>query len=85
MTRRYRGCSGISNVVAGELLDAQLRTQASLAPGAAEDLAPHRRAVAAVEQRQFHLLLRRGARQQVEALEHEGEEEKRQPRALVAR
>ena len=40
--------------------------------------------LAAVEQRQLHVLLRRGARQQVEALEHEAEVPAPQPRALVA-
>ena len=47
--------------------------------------APHGGALAAVEQRQLDVLLRRGARQQVEALEHEAEVAPAQPRALVAR
>ena len=43
------------------------------------------RALAAVEQRQLDVLLRRGARQQVEALEDEAEVAPAQARALVAR
>jgi hypothetical protein len=40
---------------------------------------------APVQQRQLDVFLRRGARQQVEALEHEAEVAPPQPRALVAR
>ena len=45
----------------------------------------HGGALAAVQQRQLDVLLRRGARQQVEALEHEAQVAAAQPRALVAR
>jgi hypothetical protein len=47
--------------------------------------ATHGGTVAAIQQRQFHVLLRRGARQQVEALEHEAQIAAAQPRPLVAR
>jgi hypothetical protein len=46
---------------------------------------PHQRRLAAVEQRQFDVLLRRGARQQIEALEDEPQVAAAQPCPLVAR
>ena len=45
----------------------------------------HRSRFAAIQQRQFDVLLRGGARQQVESLEHEAEMIAPQQRALVAR
>src|SRR5450830_135454 len=52
--------------------------------GLAGGLAALSRAVAPVQQGQLHVLLRRGARQQVEALEHKAQVAPAQPRALVA-
>jgi len=45
----------------------------------------HREGLAAVDQRQFDVLERRGACQEIEALEHETQVVPSQQRALVAR
>ena len=63
------------DIAAGQAHRGQRRTRGLVARG---------RRLATVQQRQFHVLLRAGARQQVEALEDEAQMRAPQQRALVA-